>query len=157
MQQSTPPPPPFPPHSLLVRATDEVNSAEAEVVRSKERGEMSGPKGQCSHLLAHLSSQRTQGCSYPDKILNWVYSTAGDSTGHSEDRETSCPTDLCPIDLALAYRRLDRRYSYRVEWAVQFSLLDSLVSHIMWALCFSHFLSLDLTVSPSFTWLNIFT
>lgn len=50
--------PPFPPHNLLVRARDEVNSADAEAVRNKERGEMSGPEGQCSHLLAHLSSSK---------------------------------------------------------------------------------------------------
>lgn len=70
MQQSALPLPPFSPQSSLVRARDEVNPAEAEVVGRKERGETSGPNGQWSHLLAHLSSQGMQGCSYPDKIFN---------------------------------------------------------------------------------------
>jgi len=37
--------PHFPLHSLFVSAMNEANSEEAEAVRSKKRGEMSGPKG----------------------------------------------------------------------------------------------------------------
>lgn len=87
-------PPPFPPHSLLVRATDDTNSAEAS---GKEQGKRQNLRTQGAAVLSSgssglLENTRLQLCRQDSELR--VHSAAG-------DRESN---DLCPIDLALAYQ-----------------------------------------------------
>lgn len=109
MQQSAPRPS-FPPHKLLIRARDEVNSA--EVVKSKESREMSGPKGSARiFCLPVLPANARLQLPRQDIELR-VHSTAGGSDGLQGDTETSCPTDSWHIDIWIG----DLPTGWNVQW-----------------------------------------